>query len=253
MKIKLDLPLQVRSYWRSLPFAWVATPNQHALYSYLQFMQTQVIDFLRARGNGIRILEIACGTGRLAKRIMDECNPASLFAIDINPKSIIEAKKALSVDQKVTLVEGDIYNSEIRAKIPVADAVICFDALMHFPDLDELFKYVHDDVLADSGIFIGNMIHSAREEEMYKVLATCGEDKPGWARIALNYKERSQAMKRFRTEGIPDDEIEPLMQQGMLRVNSLSRIELERRLAEVGFKTELIDENYHLFFIARKV
>ena len=250
-KIK-DLPTQASRYWKGLSFAWKATAQKHALYKYLHGMQTDIVDCLRRSNKVGHVVELACGTGVLAARILNNCQPKSYTGIDINPISFKEASKLLSHNPKVTLIEGDIYDNAVRTLIPKADKVICFDALMHFSDLAEVFSYIHDEVLVSGGKFLGNIINSAQEKEMYLAQADFGIDRPDYKRTGEKVVERRQALEQFRSGQIPEAAVCDMIQQGMLRANSLTRAELEQKLLVAGFQVELIREGCHLFFIASK-
>jgi SAM-dependent methyltransferase len=251
MKRIKDLPIQVAQYWRGLPFAWKTTLRLHPLFNYLNRNRSIIIDHLRRSSNVGHVVEIACGTGEFARKILDNCNPDRYTAIDINPISIQEARNILSLDPRVTLIEGNIYDDPVRKLIPKADNVICFNALMHFPDLDEIFRYIHEEVLVTGGKFIGDIVNSAREKEMV-LIESRGVDRPNYIRTGGRYLERRRALKQFKSGEISGSAIPKMIKEGLLRTYSLTRTELEKRLSAAGFQVDLIHEGYDLLFFASK-
>lgn len=78
---------------------------------------------------GHLVLDVACGTGIVARIAADRAGPASVTGVDINPAMLTVARR---VRPDITWREGD------AASLPFADgsfdAVLCQMALMFFPD-----------------------------------------------------------------------------------------------------------------------
>ena len=103
--------------WRSV---WQPDPSGRT-------PQDVAVEVLRAR-RPARVLEVGCGTGQLAERMMRQLD-AELIAVDLSP-SMVEETRSRVVDARVADVE----------QLPFADGefdcAVAAWVLYHLPDLD---------------------------------------------------------------------------------------------------------------------
>jgi SAM-dependent methyltransferase len=104
---------------------------------------------------GIRVLETACGTGIVTRRLLDRLGEdGALVATDLNDAMIARSKKQVPDDPRLERRQAD------ATKLPFADgsfdAVVCQFGLMFFPDkplgIREALR-----VLRPGGIFLFNV------------------------------------------------------------------------------------------------
>ncbi len=84
-------------------------------------------------GRTPRVLEIACGTGRVTRHLLASMGGnALLTATDLSPSMLLEARVRIGDDRRVTWQEAD------AMKLPFEDgafdAVVCQFGVMFFPD-----------------------------------------------------------------------------------------------------------------------
>ena len=95
-----------------------------------------VVPALLGPVRGLHIADLACGTGRHAKRLLDE--GAQVTCVDFSSGMLSEARNRL-LGRAVTFVEHDL-----RKRLPFADrsfdAVLCCLALEHVADLASFFR-----------------------------------------------------------------------------------------------------------------
>jgi len=93
--------------------------------------QEQLLAALRAQGiEGRRVLEIACGTGRLHHRLLDE-GVASVVGVEFSADYLAQAKalaRAQGHEDRATYFEGDF--TELADQIEPADVTI-LDKVVH--------------------------------------------------------------------------------------------------------------------------
>ncbi|MDQ6812129.1 MAG: methyltransferase domain-containing protein [Bacteroidota bacterium] len=99
------------------------------------------------------MLELACGTGRVTRHIVDAlCENGRLIATDINKDMLAVAKTKVG-DSRVQWDVTDAQNLSFADN--TFDHVICQFGVMFFPDKPRAFEEVNR-VLARSGIYIFN-------------------------------------------------------------------------------------------------
>jgi ubiquinone/menaquinone biosynthesis C-methylase UbiE len=105
-----------------------------------------------AKFNPQKVLETACGTGRVTNHLCKVLSPhASLTASDISSDMMAVARKKLSSVKNISWIEADAQNLPFADE--TFDAVVCQFGLMFFPDkkkgLNEAWR-----VLKNGGIII---------------------------------------------------------------------------------------------------
>jgi ubiquinone/menaquinone biosynthesis C-methylase UbiE len=93
---------------------------------------------------GMKIADIACGTGVLLPELLAR-NPFKILGIDISSKMIEAARKKFN-DPRIELLVSDLFN----IKETDFDAAIIYNAYPHFPDKRRLVRHVFD-MLRDGG------------------------------------------------------------------------------------------------------
>lgn len=88
---------------------------------------------------GIRVLDVACGTGVLFDDYLKR-GVSSVTGIDISPEMVKRAR-AKSYDPRVSVICGDIEEINIA---DTYDVVMVYNAFPHFPDPGKLIKKLAD-------------------------------------------------------------------------------------------------------------
>ena len=116
------------------------TPEQAAAYEELfvpaLFAQwaPMMVDLAVVR-EGQRVLDVACGTGVLARVAADRVGASgSVVGLDLNPAMLDVAAR---VRPDIVWREGDV--SELPFEAESFDAVVCQSAVFFFPDVDQAF------------------------------------------------------------------------------------------------------------------
>lgn len=103
--------------------------------------------------NSLKILDIGCGTGTLAKKLKENFLPAQITCLDFANNMIDIAKEKLSEYKDIKFVTGDFNGLEIKEKYDVV--VSCF-ALHHIQNDREKIRTYRNiyKILNNGGIFI---------------------------------------------------------------------------------------------------
>ncbi|MFI5271752.1 MAG: class I SAM-dependent methyltransferase [Ktedonobacterales bacterium] len=84
-----------------------------------------------------RVLDAACGTGLLLRRLRDALPRAELYGVEASEEMLAQARSALPPGENVQLIRATI-GAGPRADLPFAprtfDLVTCANALHYFPD-----------------------------------------------------------------------------------------------------------------------
>jgi len=84
------------------------------------------------RRDGVRVLEVACGTGIVTRRLREELPPAArLVATDLNEPMLDEARRNVPLDG-ITWQQADA--QELPFPDDAFDAYVCQFGLMFLPD-----------------------------------------------------------------------------------------------------------------------
>ena len=117
----------VRGFFDSLAGSWDADRCADA---------GKIRDILRAADivPGVRVLDVACGTGVLFPFYL-ECGAESSTGVDISPEMIRIARGKVG-DSRIRLVCADVEEFEESG----FDRIVVFNALPHFPDPERLIR-----------------------------------------------------------------------------------------------------------------
>ena len=104
------------------------------LRALMQSLEVQWLQRSQRLSRAARVLEVGCGRGVGAKRILSGFQPASLHALDLDIRMIQEAKKSLSAwyPGRLTFAVGDV--NELPFGDQEFDAVFGFGVLHHARD-----------------------------------------------------------------------------------------------------------------------
>lgn len=113
-----------------------------------------------------KILDIACGTGIVTKKIAEILPEARVIGLDLNPDMIEYGKKTIGgkfpIEWKVSDAENLPFDNE------TLDAVTCQFGIMFFPDKVRVINEVMR-VLKPNGIFIFNTWDSLQKNDIMKI------------------------------------------------------------------------------------
>jgi SAM-dependent methyltransferase len=110
-----------------------------------------VVDLVEGvAGAAPRVLDLACGTGSITRRLLDRLPQARVVAVDIDPALLAIAAATIGVDERVRIVRADLrtptWVAVLRASEPGPfDAVVTATALHWLPEagLRRLYRDLH--------------------------------------------------------------------------------------------------------------
>lgn len=157
---------------------------------------------------GLRVLELAAGTGVLTRRLRDALPPdATLVATDLN-----EAM----VDYGRSLVPAVTWQQADAQGLPFADGsfdvAVCQFGLMFLPDKAEGFRQAHR-VLAAGGVLLANVWHSREENPAARVAQELleerfGSDAPRFLDTPYGYGDHTQLRSDLEAAGWEDVQLD---------------------------------------------
>ena len=125
----------------------VGTEGSHA-----RMLYPHVVEAVTASVAGIegpRLLDLGCGTGALAERVMESAPDARLSCVDLSPNMVEAARARLAGRARVAVCDAE------RLIFPDSsfDAAWCNDSFHHYPD-PERAAFQAWRVLAPGGSFV---------------------------------------------------------------------------------------------------
>jgi ubiquinone/menaquinone biosynthesis C-methylase UbiE len=98
------------------------------------------------------VLEVACGTGILTRRLRDSLAPAvRLVATDLNPGMLAFAQSKFSANENLEWQEADA--GALPFEDGLFDAVVCQFGLMFVPDKESVMRECYR-ILSSGGVFL---------------------------------------------------------------------------------------------------
>ncbi len=190
-----------------------------------------------------RILDVACGTGRLAAAALDALGrPADLTMWDLNPETLRKTREYLADREGIEYVQGDAY--EVHTRFPgTVDIVMCMDFLHHVSDLPRLLAGIRGS-LRPGGHLVSNAFVDRRFEE-YDVL------KYGHVKSTLRKLGRKVGPTLHRIAPGPMGAW--IRRVGMARIDALDVSDLEAHLSSAGFSIRRCEQGYYYWFVAEAV
>lgn len=108
---------------------------------------------------GLRVCDVACGQGHLARRLA--AKDAIVTGVDISVELLKRAREQTPKDLAVTYLHGDAQRLEPLATSPF-DLVVINMALMDIPDHKSAFEHCHR-ILKSAGRFVFSVLHPCFE------------------------------------------------------------------------------------------
>jgi len=163
------------------------------------------------------ILELACGTGRVTKHLIDLIpDNGKLIATDLNPGMVDIAKEKISSDK----IEWQIVNAQ---ELPFAneqfDHIVCQFGVMFFPDKEQSFREAAR-VLQGGGKYIFSVWEAVeknpRIDTMWKAIyEVFGNDSPDFLQKGPHsFYDRSALEKMIVSAGFTNVKIEAVSKNG---------------------------------------
>jgi ubiquinone/menaquinone biosynthesis C-methylase UbiE len=118
--------------------------------------------FPYSRGEGLKILELGCGTGRLTRFVKLTLPKAKIVAYDISYPSLKKAQQRLKDLERIDFIQGD--GSELQFQNEKFDAVVT-SFFFHELALEQRHKVIHEAyrVLKPGGLF--GLVDSLQKED----------------------------------------------------------------------------------------
>jgi SAM-dependent methyltransferase len=242
---RLNPPIGSASHWAN-ERVWdrwqeESRPRVGVVY---QQQREKVARYLADLSAPVTVLELCCGTGRLAYTLLSEENVTRYCAVDINPQAIARLQEKLKTHPRTDILQAEIANvlepDTWRYARPF-DIIICLDALHNLPwaSLSTIFERAADS-LAPGGRFVGNYLSS----ENIDAHTINKHGRWGYWRIygrlllgkILTYVHPALAGKK-----------------GMLRTGTIYRPELTALLEQFFTVEQLETGIYHWFVAAKKL
>lgn len=209
-----------------------------------QQQREKVARYLAGLPAPVTVLELCCGTGRLAYSLLSEENITAYRAVDINPQAIARLQEKLETHPRAGILQAEIGNvlepATWRSARPV-NVIICLDALHNLPwaSLPAIFEQAAG-LLGPGGRFIGNYLSS----ENIDAHTINKHGRRGYWRVygrlllgkILTYVHPALAGKK-----------------GMLRTGTIYRQELTALLEQFFTIEQLETGIYHWFVAAKKL
>jgi ubiquinone/menaquinone biosynthesis C-methylase UbiE len=156
------------------------------------------------------VLEIACGTGIVTRRIRDRLSAeARLVATDLNPAMLAVAQTKFKSEEIVAWREVDA----TALPFPDAsfDAVVCQFGVMFFPDKEAAMRETHR-VLHSGGVFLFNVWDSLEQNPAARlahetVASFFDQDPPTFYQIPFGFHDTAVIRRLLQTAGFGEMEI----------------------------------------------
>jgi ubiquinone/menaquinone biosynthesis C-methylase UbiE len=168
--------------------------------------------------DGGAVLEIACGTGIVTRKLRDSL-PASarLVATDLNEAMIAYAKHKFQSNESVEFKQADA--TELPFADSSFDAVVCQFGLMFFPDKDRAMREVHR-VLKPGGVYVFNVWDAIEENELPQIAndTVCTffeQDPPTFYQVPFGLHDKAVIQKLLDGAGFEDAEMLVLAKTSM--------------------------------------
>jgi ubiquinone/menaquinone biosynthesis C-methylase UbiE len=162
-----------------------------------------LVERLKVR-KGMRVLEVACGTGIVTRRLRDALPPrAKLVATDLSEPMLELARQKFDGDDSVEWQAAD------ALALPFADgsfdAVVCQFGLMFVPDKLAALREMHR-VLAPGGQLLLNTWHELQYNDVCYVAHTTAatffdNDPPKFYELPFSLHDRDQLQSWFEQAG----------------------------------------------------
>ena len=212
--------------------------SRHRVGPIYQAQRKKVVDYLAHLSKPVTVLELCCGTGRLAHDLLGLENVTQLCAVDISPRAIAMLQTRLQDHPRASILQAEVANVLESNTWPGQDrydVAICLDALpnLSWSRLPSVFQQINASLKPD-GCFIGNYLSS----ENIDAHMTRKHGQLGYLRIY----GRLLAGKMLARINPPRAGA-----SGLLRTGTIFRDELAEQLAQFFTIEQLETGTYHWF------
>lgn len=189
----------------------------------------------------IRVLDLACGTGRIAESVK-KSNPESikLFLADFNHRTLTQAKENLKKYSDIEYILLDAYKVGDNFQNEF-DVILCADFLHHISRPDILIKQISI-ALKPGGIFVANVFNQNTYNKWDRIKYGYIHSFCRW--LAFNiftklYAHSPNSIKTF------------VDKMGLARISPLRESEI-LHLTSSYFKIVKLEKSYYIWFCAQK-
>lgn len=238
---KLNIPPASHSHWQQAR-VWDRWQEEYRprVGSFYQAQRVKVANYVAHLDGPLSVLELCCGTGRLAFDLLSSDNVARLTVIDISPQAMATLHRRLAEHPRVSRLQAGTANVLTFVTWPPAatfDVVICIDALpnLSWSALSDFFQQITR-LLTPGGHFVGNYLSS----ESIDAHTTRKHGRLGYWRIYSRLL-LGQILGRVRPSLAG--------QKGLLRTGTAYRTDLQA-LLEPAFTIEQFETDVYHWFTA---
>jgi ubiquinone/menaquinone biosynthesis C-methylase UbiE len=156
------------------------------------------------------VLEIACGTGIVTRRLWDRLSPElNLVATDLNPAMLAVAQTKFAQGENVVWREVDA--TALPFPDALFDAAVCQFGVMFFPDKEAAMRETHR-VLNPGGLFLFNVWDSLDQNPVARlahetVASFFEEDPPTFYQTPFGFYDAAVILRLLQTAGFDEIEI----------------------------------------------
>jgi ubiquinone/menaquinone biosynthesis C-methylase UbiE len=188
----------------------------------------------------ITVVDLGCGTGKVAIELMGIERVAGVLAVDINDlalRKVAAGAAQLGLQAKFRFLSGDFYALDWKAD-DLFDVVVCMDVLHHLPDIPGMLGIILSRV-KPGGVFVGNI----RAREGTGVFFNRYGLVKRWLICAQPGVDRVLPQKSFLRRWLGSI--------GYFRIRTFPRAEAEALLRDAGFDIQqFVTGGYHWFVCA---
>jgi ubiquinone/menaquinone biosynthesis C-methylase UbiE len=159
---------------------------------------------------GASVLELACGTGIVTRRLRDHLSPATkLVASDLNEAMMSYAAAKFRAEESLEWRQADA--TELPFAAQSFDAVVCQFGLMFFPDKARAAGEVHR-VLAPGGSFLFNVWDAIEHNDLartaHETIAKFFEDSPpDFYQVPFSFHDHETIRSLLSSAGFSEIEV----------------------------------------------
>jgi ubiquinone/menaquinone biosynthesis C-methylase UbiE len=168
-------------------------------------------------GDGLRVLEIACGTGIVTRRLREALpDSAVVVATDLNEAMIVYARAAVPAPG-IVWKQADA--QALAFHDGSFDVVVCQFGLMFLPDKVQGFREARR-VLASGGVLLASVWHSMEANPaaaaIHATLATLfSDDPPRFVETPYGYHDTARIRADMKEAGWRDVQLEDVLLEGL--------------------------------------
>jgi ubiquinone/menaquinone biosynthesis C-methylase UbiE len=157
-----------------------------------------------AKSASKNVLETACGTGIVTRRLLEVLSPdAGLIATDLNPAMLDHARAAIGDDSRVSWEVTDMCDLNFESE--TFDAVVCQFGIMFAPDKAAAFREAHR-VLQQGGRFLFNVWDEIGKNPFAKIAndtitSFFPNDPPTFYQTPFGFQDRAVIKKMLNDAG----------------------------------------------------